>query len=73
MSSALQVLEAKAQFDGPERPVWVRIAEHEGAIYLDLGNETWEAVKITTTGWEVVADPPVCFRRTRSMIALPYP
>jgi hypothetical protein len=73
VSSALQVLEAQAQFDGPERPVWVRVAEHEGAIYLDLGNEAWEAVKITATGWEVVTDSPVCFRRTRSMMALPYP
>jgi hypothetical protein len=61
MSSALQVLEAKAQFDGPERPVWIRVAEHEGAIYLDLGNNSWEAVKITTTDWEVVSEPPVCF------------
>jgi hypothetical protein len=73
VSSTLQVLEAKAQFDGPERPVWVRIAEHDGAIYIDLGNEQWEATKITTTGWEVVADPPVCFRRNRSMTSLPYP
>jgi hypothetical protein len=73
VSSALQVLEAKAQFDGQERPVWVRIAEHEGSIYLDLGNASWEAVKITKDGWEVVTDPPVCFRRTRSMMSLPYP
>jgi hypothetical protein len=73
VSSVLQVLEAQAQFDGPERPVWVRIAEHDGAIYLDLGNDSWEAIKITKVGWEVVTDPPVCFRRTRSMMALPYP
>jgi|GEM_PF-1219680 hypothetical protein len=73
LSSALQVLEARAQFDGPERPVWVRVAEHEGAIYLDLGNDSCEAVKITPNDWELVSDPPVCFRRTRSMTALPYP
>jgi hypothetical protein len=33
--SALDLLEARAQFDGPERAVHVRIAEHLGHIYLD--------------------------------------
>jgi hypothetical protein len=73
LQAALNVLEAQAQFDGAERPVWVRVAEHEGNIYLDLGNPAWEAVKITPKGWEVIADPPVCFRRSRSMLPLPYP
>ena len=73
MQSALNVLEAQAQFDGPERPVWVRVAEHEGDIFLDLGNPAWEAVKITPRGWEVIADPPVCFRRSLSMLPLPCP
>src|SRR5215813_1867244 len=34
--SALDLLEARAQFDGPERAVHIRIAEHTGHIYLDL-------------------------------------
>jgi 5S rRNA maturation endonuclease (ribonuclease M5) len=76
-SEALQavvgVLEARAQFDGPERPVWVRVAEHEGNIYLDLGNSAWDAVEITPHGWQVIAEAPVCFRRSGSMAALPYP
>jgi hypothetical protein len=38
-----------------------------------LGNKEWEAVKVTSAGWEVVADAPVCFRRPRSMLSLPYP
>src|SRR5881398_950199 len=37
--SALDLLEARAQFDGPERAVHVRIAEHAGRIYLDLADE----------------------------------
>ena len=36
--SALDLLEARAQFDGPERAVHVRIAEHAGHIYLDLAD-----------------------------------
>ena len=58
---------------GEELPVHTRLATHEGAIYLDLCNERWEAVEITTEGWRVVAEPPVRFRRARGMLALPPP
>jgi len=36
LNSALNVLEAQAQFDGPQRKVSLRLAEQEGLIYLDL-------------------------------------
>src|SRR5260370_368907 len=42
--SALELLEARAQFDGPERAVHVRIAEHAGHICLDLADEQWRAI-----------------------------
>src|SRR5262249_37883473 len=45
--SALDLLEARAQFDAPERSVHVRTAEHAGHIYLDLADERWRAVEIT--------------------------
>ena len=45
MSAALNVLEAQAQFDGPERKVSVRIAEHDGLIYLDLADEFWRCYR----------------------------
>ena len=61
--SALDLLEARAQFDGPERAVHVRIAEHAGHIYLDLADEQWRAVDIGPDGWRMIACPPVRFRR----------
>ncbi len=73
LNDALGVLEATAQHDGDERPVYVRVAEHDGKIYLDLANEKWEAVEISTDGWNVIDSPPVAFRRSRGMLALPYP
>jgi hypothetical protein len=33
INSALDLLEARAQFDGPEHAVHIRIAEHAGHIY----------------------------------------
>jgi hypothetical protein len=56
-----------------ERSVYVRLAEHAGAIYLDLANERWQAIKITEGGWGIVSDPPVKFLRARGMLALPTP
>ena len=52
---ATNVLAGKAIFDGPEYPVHLRLAEHEGVIYLDLCNERWEAIAIDRDGWRVVS------------------
>src|SRR5438132_739146 len=71
--SALDLLEARAQFDGSERAVHVRIAEHAGHIYLDLADERWRAVAIGPNGWRVIGCPPVRFRRPAGMLPLPVP
>ena len=71
--SALDLLEARAQFDGPQRAVHVRIAEHGGHIYLDLADEHWRAVDIGPEGWRVIEHPPVRFRRPVGMLPLPVP
>src|ERR1035437_726529 len=42
-------------------------------IYLDLCNSAWEVIEVSPTGWQVVADPPVRFRRTKGMQPLPRP
>jgi hypothetical protein len=61
--SALDLLEARAQFDGSERAVHVRTAEHAGHTYPDLADEHWRAVDIGPDGWHVIGCPPVRFRR----------
>jgi hypothetical protein len=71
--SALDLLEARAQFDAPERPVSMRVAEHGGRIYLDLADEHWRAVAIDRDGWKVVQCPPVRFRRSPGNLPLPVP
>ena len=73
INSALDLFEAQAQFDGPEREVHVRLAEHGGHIYLDLADEYWRAVEIGPDGWRVIGSPPVRFRRAAGMLPLPTP
>jgi len=73
LSAALNVLEAQAQFDGPQHKVAVRLAEHDGLIYLDLADEFWRCVEIGVNGWRIAEDPPVRFRRSAGMQPLPLP
>ena len=73
MQDALATLEGRAQFEGLQHPVALRIAVQEGAIYVDLGTEQWDVVKITAEGWRVVRESSVHFRRAPGMYALPYP
>jgi hypothetical protein len=73
LQSALNVIEAKAHFDAPERQVYIRVGELDGRLYLDLGDETWRAVEIHATGWRIVENPPVRFRRASGMKPMAIP
>jgi hypothetical protein len=73
INSALDLLEARAQFEGSKREVRIRLAEHAGHIYLDLADEYWRAVEIGPDGWRVIGSPPVRFRRAVGMLPLPVP
>jgi len=70
---AVEVLAARALFDGRECAVYVRVARTTDAIYLDLADPKWRAVKITASGWEIVTDSPICFRRPDGVLHLPDP
>jgi hypothetical protein len=73
LQSALNVIEAKAHFDAPERVVHVRVAGLDGKLYLDLCDERWRAVEIDASGWRVIDNAPVRFRRASGMRPLPVP
>jgi hypothetical protein len=73
VKDALTVLEAQAELEGPAIPVYTRVAEQEGAIYVDLANERGEVIQITPCGWTVTADTSIRFRQPKGMLPLPYP
>ena len=73
ITSALDLLEARAQFEAPRRAIYLRVAEHDGRIYLDLADDLWRAIEIGPEGWRVTACPPVRFRRAAGMLPLPMP
>jgi hypothetical protein len=73
LQSAINVIEAKAHFDGPERIVHIRVGELDDRLYLDLCDDTWGAVEIDANGWREIENLPVCFRRAAGMLPLPMP
>lgn len=73
LQDALTTLEGMARFDGPEEVVHLRHARLGDVLYVDLGDPAWRAIEVDETGWRIVNDPPVRFRRTRGMLALPEP
>jgi hypothetical protein len=72
LADACMVIEGQAQRIEPVE-LHLRVAAHREALVLDLGDPTGRAVVITPTGWRVVDEPPVRFRRTAATGALPEP
>lgn len=72
LAEALGVCEGRAM-TGPEQVVFVRLAGHDGNIYVDLGDRDRRVVEVTSTGWRLTTDAPVRFRRPPGMLPLPVP
>ncbi len=73
LTDARATIGAMAAFDGPELPIFVRVAGHEEAVYLDLCNEDWEVAEITASGWRVLPSEAVPVRFVRRDNAAPLP
>jgi hypothetical protein len=72
LAEALLVIEGTAQ-EGDELPLHLRVARHGDALWLDLGDHTGTAVKVTGDGWSVESVAAVHFRRTALTAPLPTP
>jgi hypothetical protein len=70
---ALMGLEARSLMHLTQHSAALRVAEHDDAIFLDLGTADWSAVKINKSGWRVVSDTPVPILRGRRAGAFPLP
>lgn len=68
-----QQIKAAALFDAPEAEVYVRIAEVNDRVYVDLADREWRAIEVDSYGWRVVDRPPVNFRRSPGMRPLIEP
>ena len=72
INNARTALEAEAVHDGQRRTAHVRVAGHDGRIYLDLADSASTVIEVDPDGWHVCDQPPVRFVR-RSGTPLPLP
>ena len=76
IDEAVENLQARAQEESAEEPVYYRITGHEGHIFIDLGSSDRKAVDIHPTnscGWRIITDPPINFIRKKTTLPLPVP
>jgi hypothetical protein len=72
----IDLLDAQARFEAPERPAFHRVAHlPDGSIALDLGDPAWRCVVIGPDGWRVCShqEAGIAFKRSPSTGELPEP
>jgi hypothetical protein len=72
LTEAIAALGAKAA-RGEEHQPAIRVGEHEGRAYIDLGTPDWSAIEVSPNGWHIVSSPPVRFLRPAGLRPLPVP
>ena len=72
LSEAISALDAYAG-RGERHKAHLRIAHHEGKVYLDLGDAAWTAIEVDGYGWRTCPNPPVRFVRAPGVMPLPMP
>jgi energy-coupling factor transporter ATP-binding protein EcfA2 len=72
LADALLVLEGEALHAAPER-LYLRVAEADGALWVDLGDPAVTVARVTAAGWQIAQSVPVLFHRTALTGVLPTP
>lgn len=72
LADALLVIDGMAQEALPQ-PLHLRVAGHDGALWIDMGDATGRAIRISDAGWTIEHKAPVLFKRTALTGVLPEP
>src|SRR5262249_12987502 len=73
IQETIDTLHGRAYSSGIQKPVFRRIGEADGRIYVDLCDSRWRVVEIDINGWRVLNHSPIKFLRSGGMMALPEP
>lgn len=63
LNSAINVLQAKAIYNGDQHTLYNRVAHDNDGIWMDMSNDVWSAIHVTAEGWKIVDNPPILFKR----------
>lgn len=72
LSDALLVINGMAEEESPTI-LYMRVANHNGGLWLDLGDSTGRAIHINAADGWTIAVPPILFYRTALSGELPKP
>lgn len=72
VGDAISTLSAVAKYSRGSEPVYLRVAETDTGIEIDMGDDTGGSAIITKDGW-TIGKPTVNFRRSGKPLALPRP
>lgn len=73
IDSAINVLQGRAVHEGSVEATAIRVGEHEGRTYVDIGDKHRHVVEVTESGWKIVRDCPIRFVRPQGQMPLPLP
>ena len=73
IDDAKDLLNSRAIIQYEERPVARRCAKVDDEFIIDIGNNDWQVIEVTSTGWKVLAKSPIAFIRSKTMLSLPIP
>ena len=69
----LDTLRAQAVFDGKCEEVFIRVAQSDKKIYIDICNDSWQVIEVSDAEWQIIDQSPVAFVRSSNMRPLPMP
>ena len=70
--NAQMVLEGRAANLTPQR-LYLRVAEHHGVVYIDMGDTKGRVIRIADGQWSVIDSAPITFMRTKLTKAMAEP
>lgn len=72
LSTAIETLEGFARRAAPIE-LHLRVAQADGCVWLDLGREDGQCVRISPAGWAITTASPVLYRREPMTAPMPLP
>ena len=54
VNAAIDDFETRAICSPTVRDVYIRVAGHRGDVYIDLCNDDWQVVRVTSAGWSII-------------------
>jgi hypothetical protein len=78
VASQQALADASATIEGfaaqaPSQRIYLRVAEHQNNVYIDMGDADGHVIEITEGTWDIGIRGPVLFRRTKLTGEMPKP